>query len=67
MPDWFRDQVDRTSRPDLPAFDPAAAVQAVDGGRSVRRSGGECANRSSGRGTRTSDSGSVEDHPLSDV
>jgi len=67
MPDWFCDQVDRMGRPDLPDFDPEAAVRAVDGGRSSGRSGGERADRSSGRGTRTSGSGSVDDHPLSDV
>ncbi len=26
MPDWFAQQVDRTSKPDLPAFDPRAAL-----------------------------------------
>ena len=63
MPDWFCDQVDRMGSPDLPDFDPGAALRGVDGARSS----GERANRPSGRGTRTSGSGSVEDHPLSDV
>ncbi|WP_435348225.1 helicase C-terminal domain-containing protein [Haloarchaeobius sp. HRN-SO-5] len=45
-PPWFRDQVDRLSRPDLPAFDPGAALSGVDdvtGGRS-RHAGGRTAS-----------------------
>jgi hypothetical protein len=38
MPDWFADQVRRTTTPDLPAFDPAAALAGVDA--DVDRSGG---------------------------
>ena len=30
MPDWFAAQVDRTTRPDLPEFDPASALAGVD-------------------------------------
>jgi hypothetical protein len=29
MPDWFADQVDRIARPDLPAFDPGAALAGI--------------------------------------
>ena len=67
MPNWFADQVDRMHRPDLPAFDPAAAVQAVDGGPRGHRSTRSEENRTSGRSGHTGGSGSVEDHPLSDV
>ncbi|MFB6161060.1 MAG: helicase C-terminal domain-containing protein [Haloferacaceae archaeon] len=30
VPGWFREQVDRMTAPDLPAFDPAAALAGVD-------------------------------------
>ena len=56
-PDWFADQVDRLSKPDLPAFDPGAAT------------GGDDATSGSSRRSRRS-SGSSESndrHPLSDV
>jgi len=54
-PPWFAEQVDRMSVPDLPAFDPAAAVgdDGDDGGGRSRRS------RSRER--------SLDDHPLGDV
>jgi Rad3-related DNA helicase len=55
MPPWFAEQVDRTSVPDLPAFDPAAAVGDRDGESGDRRS----RDRSRGR--------SLDDHPLGDV
>jgi Rad3-related DNA helicase len=55
MPPWFEDQVDRIDRPDLPAFDPDRAVGDRDG------------SGASGRTTRRSNAGSVEEHPLSDV
>jgi Rad3-related DNA helicase len=50
MPDWFADAVDRCDRPDLPPFDPEAALAGVDatpdaGGRGAR------GRRSSGRGS----------------
>ncbi|WP_254536350.1 helicase C-terminal domain-containing protein [Halomarina litorea] len=54
MPPWFTEQVDRMSEPDLPAFDPGAAL----GGSS------DSSSNSSGRrkGRRTTGS-----HPLDDV
>ncbi|WP_066418125.1 helicase C-terminal domain-containing protein [Halorubrum aethiopicum] len=44
-PPWFRDQVDAMTTPDLPAFDPAAALAGIDAdpsgpGRAGRRRGG---------------------------
>ncbi len=45
MPDWFREQVDRISRPDLPAFDPDAA----GGGRARRSSRSSAGNGGTGR------------------
>jgi Rad3-related DNA helicase len=58
MPGWFEAQVDRTTRPELPAFDPgpAAAGAADDGAR-----------RESRASSRARRSGSIDDHPLSDV
>ena len=44
MPAWFRDQVDRLSVPDLPAFEAAADAA------SASRSGGSTGRNSSGRG-----------------
>ena len=56
-PEWFAAQVDRMSRPDLPAFDPAAAVaESGTGPQSGSRS----------RRRRPS-SDATDDHPLSDV
>ncbi|WP_049928622.1 helicase C-terminal domain-containing protein [Halopiger goleimassiliensis] len=66
MPDWFAAQVDRMTEPDLPAFDPAAAVgdSTATTGRSSRssstaRGGGSGTSRRSGRSSRSS--------PLTDV
>jgi Rad3-related DNA helicase len=57
MPDWFRAQVDRMDRPDLPAFAPGEAL------------GGESSGRTRRRSRRSRSSGSADDgsHPLSDV
>ncbi|MES3518382.1 MAG: ATP-dependent DNA helicase [Natronomonas sp.] len=52
LPSWFADSVDRMTSPELPAFDPAAAVD----GSSTRR-------RSHSKGS----SSDIDDHPLSDV
>jgi Rad3-related DNA helicase len=38
-PDWFTDGIDRMTRPDLPAFDPSAALDAVEGDRAGRTGG----------------------------
>jgi Rad3-related DNA helicase len=50
-PDWFRAQVDRMRRPDLPAFDPDTATSAP----------------ATGRRRRSNSSTGPDDHPLSDV
>ena len=64
-PDWFRDQIDRMSRPAIPDPDPARALQGLEG-RGADRSGR--ARRSRDRdSTRADRSGATEDHPLSDV
>jgi Rad3-related DNA helicase len=59
MPDWFADQVDRMSRPDLPAFAPGEALGERSGGSSNF-------GRDRQRSTR-SRTDSTEGHPLSDV
>jgi len=67
MPDWFREQVDDMGKPDLPDFDPDAALAGV--GASAD---GESETVSSGGG-RPADSGSDESsgperrNPLADV
>jgi Rad3-related DNA helicase len=48
MPPWFAEQVDRCAAPDLPEFDPRAAVAAVDGDDD----GGPGAGTRAGRGSR---------------
>jgi Rad3-related DNA helicase len=60
MPDWFAEQVDRMSAPDLPAFDPRAA--AGSGGDDATGPG-----TSEGGGARSRRARGYEDHPLSDV
>lgn len=57
MPEWFREQVDRMTTPDLPAFDPQGAIC---GDRSGAQSKSEAPNGDPG-------AGSLEDHPLGDV
>jgi len=56
MPDWFAAQVDRMTRPDLPAYDPAAALGDDNGQR--RRSRSQLRRRSAA---------DDDSHPLSDV
>ncbi|OLZ42301.1 helicase [Natrinema saccharevitans] len=79
MPDWFAAQVDRMERPELPAFEPRAALEGTDaGGRSGRgsRTGsrtattGSDADGSGGSGRSTRSSGSrrsTRSSPLADV
>jgi Rad3-related DNA helicase len=77
MPAWFADAVDRSGRPDLPPFDPQAALAGVDttpdagtgadaGGpprsRSASTTGNTTADRQKSAGDEAGD-----DHPLSDV
>jgi Rad3-related DNA helicase len=45
-PDWFADQVDAMTVPDLPAFDPDAALSGTDGGRGGRSRRGGSRSRS---------------------
>jgi Rad3-related DNA helicase len=64
-PDWFAEQVDRMSQPELPAFDPSAAVAGATG-RSYGGSSGS--SRSAGSsGSSGGQPASLEDHPLGDV
>jgi Rad3-related DNA helicase len=77
MPDWFAAQVDRMHRPDLPAFDPAAALAGTDdSGSSTRRNRagstqadegehGESGHTDRGRSRRGSRS--ERKHPAADV
>ncbi len=53
MPPWFESQVDRLSRPELPPFDPARAV--------------DTAGRTDDRTRRSTRTERIDDHPLSDV
>ena len=73
MPDWFADAVDGMSRPDLPEFDPVAALDGTDATpgaqperrtKSTGRSGARTQSRTASDGP--SDDGG-DDHPLSDV
>jgi Rad3-related DNA helicase len=63
MPEWFEEQVDRMSRPEVPAFDPGSAVgdQSSTTPTSTRSGSGSGSEASARR------SGSIDDHPLSDV
>jgi hypothetical protein len=49
MPGWFAEQVDRTTTPDLPAFDPNAAVAEV--GRAASGRSGTSGTGGSGEGS----------------
>ncbi|MFT4948837.1 MAG: hypothetical protein ACI9CA_000964, partial [Natronomonas sp.] len=64
MPDWFADQVDRLSEPDLPAFAPGEALGGSDGSQ---RTGGRSRGRSRSRTRSRGRSRPSGDHPLSDV
>jgi Rad3-related DNA helicase len=61
MPDWFADQVDRLSPPDLPEFDPDAAVGGGSGG------GGSSAGRSGSRSGGRRRQRDPADSPLADA
>ncbi|MFA9425810.1 helicase C-terminal domain-containing protein [Natronorubrum sp. A-ect3] len=66
MPDWFAVQVDRMSQPELPAFDPSAAIAGDSGG--TRGGGGERTDRSRRTRSRSRRSGrSASSSPLADV
>mgnify|MGYP000368563351 CR=1 FL=1 len=71
MPDWFADAVDAMSRPDLPEFDPQAALAETNGaasrgnGRSRRTQTRQ--SSSNGGGASGGDDGDDDSHPLSDV
>ena len=74
MPDWFREQVDRMSRPDLPAFDPGAAGGGSVTDRRSRTSGRssngshDASSGSSASGGPSGESGrSGKKSPISDV
>ncbi|MFW5965088.1 MAG: helicase C-terminal domain-containing protein, partial [Natronomonas sp.] len=63
MPEWFEAQVDRMTRPDLPAFDPASAL-----GEASEADSSPSQPRSKSKSTSNARrSGSIDDHPLSDV
>jgi len=65
-PPWFQQQVDRLSTPELPAFDPAAALAGIDGTPSRRRRSGS-QHTASGQTRTESDADRRKNHPLSDV
>ncbi|EJN59838.1 Rad3-related DNA helicase [Halogranum rubrum] len=69
MPDWFAEQVTRMSTPDLPDFDPQAALGEVSGGHRTGRSGRRSRRRSgnTSSGVKQSSAEQRKNHPLSDV
>jgi Rad3-related DNA helicase len=62
MPDWFVEQVDRMSQPDLPPFDPQGVAKSTNGS-----TGGTATSRNGSTSNSARRSGSLDDHPLSDV
>jgi Rad3-related DNA helicase len=66
MPGWFEAQVDRITRPELPAFDPGA-VDGESGTRARRESRMRSGTGGRSRSDAGGGSGDIEDHPLSDV
>ncbi|MFT4903931.1 MAG: Rad3-related DNA helicase [Natronomonas sp.] len=64
MPQWFKAQVDRMERPELPAFDPDSTGDATNETSTPGRRSGSSASESTTNARR---SGSIDDHPLSDV
>ncbi|MFB6295664.1 MAG: helicase C-terminal domain-containing protein [Halobacteriales archaeon] len=81
MPPWFADQVAAMGTPDLPEFDPTAALSGIDGAsagsggttaRGGASAGGSAGTARSGRGRSGRDDAGAsesdsEDHPLHDV
>jgi Rad3-related DNA helicase len=67
MPDWFADQVDRLSEPDLPDFAPGEALGGDTSQRAGGGSRGRGRSRNRSRGRSRGRSRSSNDHPLSDV
>jgi Rad3-related DNA helicase len=64
LPPWFEEQVDAMGRPDLPGFDPEAALSSVE----ATPGGTDGADGRRRSGSRSEDSGDDrEDHPLYDV
>lgn len=62
-PPWFRQQVDRLSKPELPEFDPQRALAGINATATPSRSGSGTTAQ-----TRTeSDADRRQNHPLSDV
>ena len=63
-PPWFRDQIDAMTSPDLPAFDPAAALAGIDAAPSgparAGRNGGSARNAGRGGTGRADGTGSTE-------
>ena len=67
MPDWFAEQVARCSTPDLPAFDPAAAVGDDATGGNSGGFGRRRSQQTNEQGTKQSSAEQRANHPLSDV
>ncbi|ELY59467.1 helicase c2 [Natronococcus amylolyticus DSM 10524] len=69
MPDWFAAQVDRMERPELPAFEPQAAVSegSSSGGRSRGGSGRNSSSARGSSGSRSRSRNSSGSSPLADV
>jgi hypothetical protein len=59
-PDWFAEQVDRLSTPELPPFDPEAALSGVE-------TRGFTSGHEREKGSTQSTREAADDHPLSDV
>ncbi|RQG94002.1 ATP-dependent DNA helicase [Natrarchaeobius chitinivorans] len=68
MPDWFEAQVDRMSEPQLPPFEPRAALDGTESGSTTGSTGeaGYQRTRTSSRGNRSSQRSS-RSSPLADV
>ena len=64
-PPWFAEQVDRLSKPDLPAFDPQAALAGLDATSQPRR--GRSQSSDTGQTRTEADADRRQNHPLSDV